>query len=147
MASSKSATYDYLIKLLLIGNSGVGKSCLLMRFSDETWTPTFIATIGIDFKIRTIDLDGKRIKLQIWDTAGQERFRTITTGAFLIFVGGIAGMSGDSLSAWSASGHDLNGSLDLYYLCSISVSFCTVSVHSLVMIWSGSSLDLHWIWS
>lgn len=46
MATSKSATYDYLIKLLLIGNSGVGKSCLLMRFADETWTPTFIATIG-----------------------------------------------------------------------------------------------------
>ncbi|KAJ2997570.1 GTP-binding protein [Globomyces sp. JEL0801] len=79
MATSKSANYDYLIKLLLIGDSGVGKSCLLLRFSDDSFTPSFITTIGIDFKIRTIDLDGKRIKLQIWDTAGQERFRTITT--------------------------------------------------------------------
>nr|XP_004494002.1 ras-related protein RABE1c-like [Cicer arietinum] len=64
------ADYDYLIKLLLIGDSGVGKSCLLLRFSDGSFTTSFITTIGIDFKIRTIELDGKRIKLQIWDTAG-----------------------------------------------------------------------------
>jgi Ras-related protein Rab-8A len=81
-ASNKSAAYDYLIKLLLIGDSGVGKSCLLLRFSDDSFTPSFITTIGIDFKIRTIDLEGKRIKLQIWDTAGQERFRTITTAYY-----------------------------------------------------------------
>ncbi|KAI9009144.1 ras family-domain-containing protein [Hyaloraphidium curvatum] len=80
--ATKSASYDYLIKLLLIGDSGVGKSCLLLRFSDDSFTPSFITTIGIDFKIRTIELDGKRIKLQIWDTAGQERFRTITTAYY-----------------------------------------------------------------
>jgi len=74
--------YDYLIKLLLIGDSGVGKSCLLLRFSEDQFTPSFITTIGIDFKIRTIDMDGKKIKLQIWDTAGQERFRTITTAYY-----------------------------------------------------------------
>lgn len=51
-------------------HTGVGKSCLLLRFCDDAWTPSFITTIGIDFKIRTIDLDGKKIKLQIWDTAG-----------------------------------------------------------------------------
>jgi len=82
MAASKSSSYDYLIKLLLIGDSGVGKSCLLLRFSDDSFTPSFITTIGIDFKIRTVELDGKRIKLQIWDTAGQERFRTITTAYY-----------------------------------------------------------------
>ncbi|KAK8454013.1 hypothetical protein SEVIR_5G379900v4 [Setaria viridis] len=76
------ADYDYLIKLLLIGDSGVGKSCLLLRFSDGSFTTSFITTIGIDFKIRTIELDGKRVKLQIWDTAGQERFRTITTAYY-----------------------------------------------------------------
>ncbi|KAK9369057.1 ras family-domain-containing protein [Lipomyces kononenkoae] len=80
MASSRN--YDILIKLLLIGDSGVGKSCLLLRFSEDSFTPSFITTIGIDFKIRTIDLDGKRIKMQIWDTAGQERFRTITTAYY-----------------------------------------------------------------
>ncbi|CAG8705921.1 3810_t:CDS:2, partial [Cetraspora pellucida] len=79
MAQSKSAAYDYLIKLLLIGDSGVGKAELLLCFSDDSFTPSFITTIGIDFKIRTIELDGKRIKLQMWNTAGQERFRTITT--------------------------------------------------------------------
>jgi len=75
-------TYDILIKLLLIGDSGVGKSCLLLRFCEDQFTPSFITTIGIDFKIRTIDLDGKRVKLQVWDTAGQERFKTITTAYY-----------------------------------------------------------------
>eukprot|EP01116_Phalansterium_solitarium_P005956 TRINITY_DN1827_c0_g1_i4.p1 TRINITY_DN1827_c0_g1~~TRINITY_DN1827_c0_g1_i4.p1 ORF type:complete len:212 (-),score=77.76 TRINITY_DN1827_c0_g1_i4:992-1627(-) len=79
---SKQVNYDYLIKLLLIGDSGVGKSCLLLRFSDDSFTPSFITTIGIDFKIRTLLIDNKKIKLQIWDTAGQERFRTITTAYY-----------------------------------------------------------------
>jgi Ras-related protein Rab-1A len=74
--------YDYLFKLLLIGDSGVGKSCLLLRFADHTYTDSYISTIGVDFKIRTIELDGKTIKLQIWDTAGQERFRTITSSYY-----------------------------------------------------------------
>eukprot|EP00850_Spirogloea_muscicola_P002780 SM000011S18958 [mRNA] locus=s11:46574:48914:- [translate_table: standard] len=72
-----------LTTVLRLGNAtGVGKSCLLLRFSDDSFTTSFITTIGIDFKIRTIELDGKRIKLQIWDTAGQERFRTITTAYY-----------------------------------------------------------------
>jgi Ras-related protein Rab-1A len=71
-----------LFKLLLIGDSGVGKSCLLLRFADDTYTESYISTIGVDFKIRTIDLDAKTIKLQIWDTAGQERFRTITSSYY-----------------------------------------------------------------
>ncbi|KAJ2967808.1 hypothetical protein NUW58_g10359 [Xylaria curta] len=79
---SGNRNYDFLIKLLLIGDSGVGKSCCLLRFSEDSFTPSFITTIGIDFKIRTIELDGKRVKLQIWDTAGQERFRTITTAYY-----------------------------------------------------------------
>jgi len=75
-------TYDLLFKLLLIGDSGVGKTCILFRFSDDAFTSTFISTIGIDFKIKTVDLRGKKIKLQIWDTAGQERFHTITTSYY-----------------------------------------------------------------
>jgi Ras-related protein Rab-8A len=55
---------------------------LLLRFCDNSFTPSFITTIGIDFKIRTMELDGQRVKLQIWDTAGQERFRTITTAYY-----------------------------------------------------------------
>ncbi|CDW56825.1 Ras protein Rab 35 [Trichuris trichiura] len=71
--------YDHLFKLLIIGDSGVGKSSLLLRFADNTFSPNYITTIGVDFKIRTITVDGERVKLQIWDTAGQERFRTITS--------------------------------------------------------------------
>ncbi|XP_031113836.1 ras-related protein RIC1-like [Ipomoea triloba] len=74
--------YDYLFKLLLIGDSGVGKSCLLLRFADNTYLDSYISTIGVDFKIRTVEQGGKTIKLQIWDTAGQERFRTITSSYY-----------------------------------------------------------------
>ncbi|CAH8841929.1 unnamed protein product [Trichobilharzia szidati] len=74
--------YDVLFKLLLIGDSGVGKTCLLIRYVEDSFTSTFISTIGIDFKIKTIELEGKRIKLQIWDTAGQERFQTITASYY-----------------------------------------------------------------
>ncbi|CAL1532255.1 unnamed protein product [Lymnaea stagnalis] len=71
--------YDHLFKLLIIGDSGVGKSSLLLRFADNVFSGTYITTIGVDFKIRTIEVNGERVKLQIWDTAGQERFRTITS--------------------------------------------------------------------
>ena len=80
--SAVNPEYDFLFKLLLIGDSGVGKSCLLLRFADDTYTESYISTIGVDFKIRTIQLDGKTIKLQVWDTAGQERFRTITSSYY-----------------------------------------------------------------
>jgi len=70
------------IKLLMIGDSGVGKTCLLLRYANDSFSPTFITTIGIDFKIKNIEIEDKRVKLQIWDTAGQERFRTITTSYF-----------------------------------------------------------------
>lgn len=71
-----------IMKLLLVGDSGVGKSCLLLRFVDDKFNTSFITTIGIDFKIRAIEHNGKKIKLQVWDTAGQERFRTITTAYY-----------------------------------------------------------------
>jgi Ras-related protein Rab-1A len=66
------------IRLLLLGESGVGKSSLLLRFTDDTFEDTYISTIGIDFRVKTVEIDGRPVKLQIWDTAGQERFRTIT---------------------------------------------------------------------
>ncbi|CAB0006698.1 unnamed protein product [Nesidiocoris tenuis] len=78
----RTPDYDYLFKLLLIGDSGVGKSCLLLRFADDLYSENYISTIGVDFKIRTVQLDDKIVKLQIWDTAGQERFRTITSSYY-----------------------------------------------------------------
>jgi len=80
--SAVAADYDLLYKLLIIGDSGVGKSCLLLRFSDDIFTDSFISTIGVDFKIRTLEINGQKVKLQIWDTAGQERFRTITSSYY-----------------------------------------------------------------
>lgn len=66
-------------KIMLIGDSGVGKTCLLVRFKDDTFlTCNFIATVGIDFKNKIVTIDNKKCKLQIWDTAGQERFRSVT---------------------------------------------------------------------
>mmetsp|Transcript_14018 Transcript_14018/g.16159 ORF Transcript_14018/g.16159 Transcript_14018/m.16159 type:complete len:213 (+) Transcript_14018:33-671(+) len=76
--ASKNSGYDMLVKLLIIGDSGVGKTCLLLRFCENNFTTSHLTTIGIDFKIKTIDVDGKKLKMQIWDTAGQERFKTIT---------------------------------------------------------------------
>merc|ERR1719287_417740 len=74
--------YDYLFKLVLIGDSGVGKSCLLLRFADDAFTESYISTIGVDFRFRTVKMDKKTVKLQIWDTAGQECFRTITSAYY-----------------------------------------------------------------
>lgn len=74
--------YDYLLKLLFVGDSGVGKSSMLLKFTDNTFNDTFISTIGVDFKIKSITVCDKTVKLQIWDTAGQERFRTITSSYY-----------------------------------------------------------------
>ncbi|KAL6042523.1 GTP-binding protein ypt1 [Balamuthia mandrillaris] len=74
--------YDHLFKILMVGDSGVGKSSLLLRFTEDTFSENFISTIGVDFKIRTVNLEGKTVKMQIWDTAGQERFRTITSSYY-----------------------------------------------------------------
>ena len=72
------AKYDHLLKILIIGDQAVGKTCVLLQFSDEKFAPSQIATIGIDFKVKMLSLKSKVLKLQIWDTAGQERFRNIT---------------------------------------------------------------------
>ena len=75
--STGEQEYDYLFKLLLIGNSSVGKSSLLFRFVENVWDDSFVPTIGVDFKLKTLEVNGKKVKLQIWDTAGQERFKNI----------------------------------------------------------------------
>ena len=80
--STGEQEYDYLFKLLLIGNSSVGKSSLLFRFVENVWDDNFVPTIGVDFKLKTLEINGKKVKLQIWDTAGQERFKNITSSYY-----------------------------------------------------------------
>ena len=74
--------YDYIFKVLLLGNSDVGKSSLLLRFVDQVWNDSFVPTIGVDFKVKTVEIGDKKIKMQIWDTAGQERFRNVVSTYF-----------------------------------------------------------------
>eukprot|EP00919_Chromeraceae_sp_WS-2016_P058829 GHVR01139803.1.p1 GENE.GHVR01139803.1~~GHVR01139803.1.p1 ORF type:complete len:138 (-),score=12.84 GHVR01139803.1:228-641(-) len=71
------SSYDHLFKILLIGDSGVGKSSILLRFTDDEFNPKSLSTIGVDFKVKYMNLQGKRLKLAVWDTAGQERFRSL----------------------------------------------------------------------
>lgn len=85
-------TYDYLFKVILLGESSVGKSSILFRYTDKTFSPSFQATIGVDFRITTLALQEKILKLQLWDTAGQDRYRNIvssyyrgTSGLILVY--------------------------------------------------------------
>lgn len=92
MAYKTEEDYDYLFKVVLIGDSGVGKSNLLSRFTRNEFSLESKSTIGVEFAARSVSVDGKSIKAQIWDTAGQERYRAITSayyrgavGAFLVY--------------------------------------------------------------
>lgn len=85
-------SYAYLFKYIIIGDTGVGKSCLLLQFTDKRFQPVHDLTIGVEFGARMIEIDNRQIKLQIWDTAGQESFRSITrsyyrgaAGALLVY--------------------------------------------------------------
>merc|ERR1712038_1763092 len=85
-------SYAYLFKYIIIGDTGVGKSCLLLQLTDKRFQPVHDLTIGVEFGARMINIEGKQIKLQIWDTAGQEAFRSITrsyyrgaAGALLVY--------------------------------------------------------------
>ena len=74
--------YDQGFKVIIAGSSGVGKSSLLLRFVDNTYSTNTLSTIGVDFKFKTIDVKGRKIKMQIWDTAGSENFRSIVSAYY-----------------------------------------------------------------
>jgi len=87
-----SFPYEYIFKYIIIGDMGVGKSCLLHQFTENKFVPDSPHTIGVEFGTRIVEVMGKKIKLQIWDTAGQERFRAVTrsyyrgaAGALLVY--------------------------------------------------------------
>ncbi|XP_069778468.1 ras-related protein Rab-12 isoform X3 [Narcine bancroftii] len=73
---------DYKLQVIIIGSRGVGKTSLMERFTDDTFSEACKSTVGVDFKIKSIELRGKKIRLQIWDTAGQERFNSITSAYY-----------------------------------------------------------------
>ena len=73
---------DYIFKIVLIGDTSVGKSCLLTRFADDQFTENYVTTIGVDFRFKTMIVMDKIVKVQVWDTAGQERYRSITNAYY-----------------------------------------------------------------
>lgn len=87
--SEEEKTEDYLFKIVLIGDSAVGKSNLLARFARDEFYPNSKSTIGVEFQTQKIDINGKEIKAQIWDTAGQERFRAVTSAYYRGAVGAL----------------------------------------------------------
>jgi len=95
--------YDYLFKLVLIGDSGVGKSNLLSRFTKNEFNLESKSTIGVEFATRSLNIDGKVIKAQIWDTAGQERYMMCPSPFFLTFMHLLCGSSLVHATAWVTS--------------------------------------------
>ncbi|KAK8675106.1 hypothetical protein V6N13_033176 [Hibiscus sabdariffa] len=89
MASKVDHEYDYLFKIVLIGDSGVGKSNILSRFTRNEFCLDSKSTIGVEFATRTLEVEGKTVKAQIWDTAGQERYRAITSAYYRGAVGAL----------------------------------------------------------
>jgi len=82
MEPQNDKDYDFIFKLVLVGETCVGKSCILMRFADDVFVDNYMTTIGVDFRFKTMIVKKKIAKIQIWDTAGQERYRSITTAYY-----------------------------------------------------------------
>ncbi|GAA0160235.1 small GTPase [Lithospermum erythrorhizon] len=89
MAYKVDHEYDYLFKVVLIGDSGVGKSNILSRFTRNEFSLESKSTIGVEFATKTLQVEGKTVKAQIWDTAGQERYRAITSAYYRGAVGAL----------------------------------------------------------
>ncbi|XP_075880385.1 ras-related protein Rab-26-like [Nelusetta ayraudi] len=111
--SNSSEFYDIAFKVMLIGDSGVGKTCLLVRFKDGAFLAgSFISTVGIDFRNKVLNIDAVKVKLQIWDTAGQERFRSVTHAyyrdahALLLLYDVTSKTSFDNIQAWLTEIHE-----------------------------------------
>ncbi|XP_026559854.1 ras-related protein Rab-26 isoform X2 [Pseudonaja textilis] len=111
--SSSGEFHDVAFKVMLVGDSGVGKTCLLVRFKDGAFLAgSFISTVGIDFRNKVLNVDGVKVKLQIWDTAGQERFRSVTHAyyrdahALLLLYDVTNRASFDNIQAWLTEIHE-----------------------------------------
>lgn len=112
-SQSLNEIYDLTCKVMLLGDSGVGKTCFLVQFKDGAFlSGRFIATVGIDFRNKVVTVDGVKVKLQIWDTAGQERFRSVTHAyyrdaqALLLLYDITSKSSFDNIRAWLTEIHE-----------------------------------------
>lgn len=119
------------LKILIIGESNVGKSSLLLRFTDDVFDPSLAATIGVDFKVKTVTVDGNKAKLAIWDTAGSERFRTLTPSYY-------RGAQG-AILVYDVSNHNTFLKLD-HWLAELE-TYCTRS--NVVKMLVGNKIDRH----
>jgi small GTP-binding protein len=81
-SQNKPSNYQYIFKLILIGNSGVGKSCILQRYMKHTFEESYKCTIGVDFLMKSIVINGQTVKLQLWDTAGQEKYKSMVSSYY-----------------------------------------------------------------
>ncbi|XP_072340295.1 ras-related protein Rab-19-like isoform X3 [Scyliorhinus torazame] len=100
--------FDYLFKIVLIGDSNIGKTCVVQRFRTGVFSEKQQNTIGVDFIVKTLDIEGKRVKVQVWDTAGQERFRTITQSYYRSAHGAIIAYDITKLSSFNSVPHWIN---------------------------------------
>lgn len=130
--ADEERTEDYLFKIVLIGDSAVGKSNLLARFARNEFYPNSKSTIGVEFQTQTLAVDGKEIKAQIWDTAGQERFRAVTSAYYRGAVGALVVYDISRRQTFDSIGRWLNElqseSLALYFslsLCNYVVRACS----------------------
>jgi GTPase SAR1 family protein len=123
-AGGGSTTHDYLLKMMIVGDSGAGKSCLLLRFSDDVFDASVSATIGIDFKIRTVEIEKKLCKCQIWDTGGA--CLSVATAyyrgamGFLLVYDITDEQSFANIRNWCVF---FRGSLRLYFRCDVVVEY------------------------
>eukprot|EP00930_Biecheleria_cincta_P009231 TRINITY_DN110933_c0_g1_i1.p1 TRINITY_DN110933_c0_g1~~TRINITY_DN110933_c0_g1_i1.p1 ORF type:complete len:203 (+),score=32.28 TRINITY_DN110933_c0_g1_i1:32-640(+) len=104
-----SDSQEPVIKLIVLGDASVGKSCLLVRFAEDRFVPDYVMTIGLDLRSKKLELNGRKWNVQVWDTAGQERFRTITPAYYRSAMGVILTYdvtertSFDNISSWMSS--------------------------------------------
>lgn len=120
---------DYLFKIVLVGDSAVGKSNLLARFARDEFYPSSKSTIGVEFQTQKIEINGKEIKAQIWDTAGQERFRAVTSAYYRGAVGALLvydvsrRQTFDSIGRWLNELHSKLELISLYRVLIILYDF------------------------
>jgi signal recognition particle receptor subunit beta len=114
---------EYLFKIVLIGDSAVGKSNLLSRFARNEFDTNSKATIGVEFQTQVVEIDGKEVKAQIWDTAGQERFRAVTSAYYRGSVGALVVYDISRRTTFDSVNRWLDELTSNFFFFSLSISF------------------------